>query len=181
MNWKKHLLKFEQSKNWKSAISLLQETISKNSHDVDAYLSINYLLMNLLVEERYNPNDHNYYAGLLKLYFIESYAKFFNNPKYLFYIGQIACISEWYYDIEIEEAHSMMKKALELEPDNILYKWANFNNLDMRESQNKEKMILFARQALSEPKVKEELNTIGALGKYLLNSLEYWSKENTHN
>lgn len=63
----------------------MQETINQNSSSIDPYLSMNYLLMNLLVEEQYNPNDHDYYAGLLKQYFIESYAKFSNNPEYLLY------------------------------------------------------------------------------------------------
>lgn len=175
MNWKEQLSKLEQSKDWKSAIALMQETINQNSSSIDAYLSMNYLLMNLLVEEQYDPNDHDYYAGLLKKYFIESYAKFSNNPEYLFYIGRIACISEWYFDIEIEEAQSMMKKASELKPDNMLYKWANYSDLDMRESSNKEKMILYAKQALSEPGVERELKSKGALGKYLWDSLEYWS------
>ena len=68
MNWKEQLSKLEQSKDWKSAIALMQETINQNSSSIDAYLSMNYLLMNLLVEEQYDPNDHNYYAGLLKKY-----------------------------------------------------------------------------------------------------------------
>lgn len=175
MNWKEKLSKLEQRKDWKSAISLMQETIKQNTSSIDAYLSMNYLLMNLLVEEQYDLNDHDYYEGLLKKYFVESYAKFSNNPEYLFYIGQIASISEWYFDIEIEEAQSMMKKASELEPDSILYKWANYSGLDTRDQAKKEKIILYAKQALFEPEVKEELKSKGALGKYLWDSLEYWS------
>ena len=177
MNWKEQLSKLEQSKNWKSAIAFMQETITQNSNSVDAYLSMNYLLMNLLVEEQYNSNDHNYYAGLLKKYFIESYAKFSDNPKFLFFIGKIACMSEWYFDIDIEEAHSMMKKSSVIEPDNILYKWANYSNLDMRESSNNERLILYAKHAFSEPKVREELKSIGALGAYLYEALASWSKK----
>lgn len=175
MSWKENLSGIEQSKDWKSSIALMQETISKNDSSVDAYLSMNYLLMN--VEEQYDPKDHDYYAGLLKKYFIESYAKFSDNPEYLFCIGRIACISEWYFDIEIEEAQSMMKRASELNPDNMLYKWANYSDLDMREASNREKMILYATQTLSEPSVERELKSKGALGKYLLDSLEYWSRE----
>jgi hypothetical protein len=158
----------------------MQDTIRKNDSNVDAYLSMNYLLMNLLVEEHYDPNEHDYYAGLLKKYFIESYAKFFNKPEYLFFIGKIASISEWYFDIELEEVQRMIKKAANLEPENILYQWSNYSDLDMRDSHNKEKIILYAKQALSEPKVKEELKSKGALGKYLWDSLEYWSKEMTN-
>lgn len=155
----------------------MQETINQNRSSVDTYLSMNYLLMNLLVEEQFDPNEHDYYVGLLKKYFIESYAKFSNNPEYLFYIGQIACISEWYFDIEIEEAQSMMKKASEIEPDNILYKWANCIGLGIRESRNREKMILYAKKALSESGVKRDLKSKGALGEYLWDSLEFWGKE----
>lgn len=181
MNWKKHLLKIEQSKDWKSAIVLMQRAISENDSGIDEYLSMNYLLMNLLVEEQYNPDEHDNYAGMLKNYFDESYAKFFNNPEYLFFIGKIACMSEWYFDIEIEEAQNMIKKATELEPNNILYKWANYSDLDMRDLCNREKMIRYARQALSEPNVIEELKHKGSLGQYLLEGLEYWSKENITN
>lgn len=176
MNWKEHLLKLEQRKDWKSAIALMENIIDSNGTNVDAYLSINYLLMNLLVEENYNPDEHDYYAELLKKYFTESYAKFSRSPEYLFYIGKIACMSEWYFDIEIEEAQSMIKKALYIEPDNILYHWANYGDLDMRDSINNEKMILFAKQALSNPTVKKELKSKGALGKYLWDALEYWGK-----
>jgi hypothetical protein len=180
MNWKEQLSKFERSKDWKSAIALMHNIVNKNGSNIDVYLSINYLLMNLLVEEHYELNDHDYYAGLLKKYFIESYAKFSDNPEYLFFIGKIACMSEWYYDIEIEEAYSMMKKAAELEPDNILYKWANYSDLDMRDLRNKEKMVQYAKQALSESTVKEELKSKGALGEYLLDALEYWEEGNCH-
>jgi hypothetical protein len=175
MNWKEQLVKLEQSKDWASAISLMQKTINQDSGSIDAYLSMNYLLMNLLVEEQYDPNDHDYYAGLLKKYFVESYAKFSDIPEYLFYIGRIACISEWYFDIEIEEAKSMMKRALELKPDNMLYRWADYSDLDMRKASNKEKMMLYAKKALSEPGVERELKSKGTLGKYLLDSLGYWS------
>lgn len=179
MNWKEQLSEIENSKDWKYAIALMQEVIRENSKDIDAYLMTNYLLMNLLVEEQYNLDEHDYYAGLLKKYFIESYTKFSNNPEYLFYIGQIASISEWYFDIEIEDVQNMMKQASKIEPDNILYKWVNFRELDMRDSCNKKKMILYAKQVLSNLKIKEELKSKGALGKYLLNSLEYWAKEET--
>ncbi|MCE7060110.1 hypothetical protein [Dyadobacter sp. CY343] len=177
INWKEQLSKFEETNNGKSAISLMQETININGSSIEAYLSFNYLLMNLLVEEEYDSNDHDYYAGLLKKYFIESYDKFSYDPKYLFYIAHIARMSEWYFNIEISDAQSMMEKASELEPDSILYKWAKCCDLDMRDSSNVEKMILYAKHALLDTNVKEELKSNGALGQYLLDLLRYWSKK----
>lgn len=35
MDWKEHLSKIEQSKDWKSAIALMQDTISENDSNVE--------------------------------------------------------------------------------------------------------------------------------------------------
>lgn len=175
MNWKEHLAKLELDKNWNAAILLMQDVIANDDFNVDAYLSINYLLMNLLVEENYTTEEHDNYEKLLKKYFFDSYNKFCTNPEYLFYIAKIACMSEWYFDLEIEDAKNMMKKAADLEPNYILFSWVNYSFLDMRNSVNRENMILYAKQALSDPKVKKDLQSKGALGKYLWNSLMYWN------
>lgn len=177
MNWKDKLRKYENNKKWKLAIELIQNVINEEPNNLDAYLSAIYLLMNILVEEDYDIKQHDYYAGLIKKYFIESYSKFSFNSEYLFYIGKIAYMAEWYFDIEIEDAQKMMKEASNLDPTNLLYKWAYYVDLDMRILNNKKNMILYAKQVLSEPTLKKELKSKGALGKYLLDMLEYWSKE----
>lgn len=177
MDWKEQLLKFEKSKDWRSAIDLLQTIISGNSSNIDAYLSMNYLLMNLLVEEDYNSDEFDYYARLLKKYFMESYAKFPQIPEYLFFIGKISCMSEWYFDIKIEDAQRMIKKAAFLDPENVLYRWGNYSDLDMRDSGNKEKIILYAKQALCDPAVTGALNAKGSLGKYLEDTLIFWAND----
>lgn len=177
MNWKEQLVNLEQSKNWKPAIELLQKTINDDTNNIDAYLSMNYLLMNLLVEEDYNSSEHDYYAGLLKKYFLESYSKFSISPEYLFYTGIIAHISEWYFDIDIEEAKAMLKEALHLEPENILYKWGYFTYLDMSSRDNKKQGITYAVEILTENyPVKEMLKSKGTLGKYILEIMEHWSR-----
>ena len=176
MNWKEELISLEQNKNWKPAIELLEKTINDYANNLDVYLSINYLLMNILVEEDYSQSEHDYYSLLLKKYFDESYIKFYNNPEFLFFIGKIGCMSEWYFEIEIDEAQNMIKRSLELEPENILYKWANYGNLNMSDLCNREKMIRYAKQALSEPKVEEVLKGKGSLGQYLMEGLYYWYK-----
>lgn len=52
------------------------DCVNKNPESLAAYLSVCYLLMNLLVEEDYENSKHDYYAKLLKHYFDESYFKF---------------------------------------------------------------------------------------------------------
>ena len=64
-------------------------------------------------------------AELLKTYFEKSYNLFSNNAEYLFFIGKILHIAEWYFGLEDDKlAVEMQKKAMEKEPENILYEWA---------------------------------------------------------
>ena len=55
MLWQEQLKKLEDAQQWDFAVDLMQEVIAKNPDDMDAYMSMNYLFMNLLVEEDYNP------------------------------------------------------------------------------------------------------------------------------
>lgn len=174
MNWKEQLKKHETNKDWKPAFEVLENAIEKNPSDVDAYLSMNYLLMNLLVEEEYDKNQHDYYAGLLKKYFLESYSKFSNNPEYLFFIGMIACMSEWYFGIEIQEAEKMMKEALNHEPNNPIYKWAYYGALDMRNADNRLKVIPYIEE-IRKKDVETLLKSKGALGEYIFEIIANWS------
>lgn len=107
MYWREQLKQFEYRKDWESAIKLIQVVIDDTPNDMDGYLSVNYLLMDILVNEAYDNSKHDYYADLLKRYFLESYCKFSNNSEYLFYIGFIASMSEWYFDIKMEDVESV--------------------------------------------------------------------------
>jgi len=180
MNWRQQLEKYERDKDWKCAIGLIQDIINDNPDNLDAYLRVNYLLMNLLVEEDYDSSEHGYYADLLKKYFLESYGKFSHNPEYLFYTGITAHLSEWYFDIDIEEAKTMLKEALRLEPGNTLYKWGYLTYLDMGNTVDKRHIIIYTKKILQEDSlVKETLKLKGTLGEYILGIMEYWSKDTT--
>jgi len=89
MCWREQLKQYEYNKNWNAAIKLMQVVIDDNPNDIDGYLFMNYLLMDILVNEMYDNSKHDYYADLLKKYFLESYSRFSNNSEYLFYIGFI--------------------------------------------------------------------------------------------
>ena len=86
MSWKNQLKQLESKKEWDAAIQYMQNIIVESPSCLDAYVSICYLLMNLLVEEDYDRIKHDYYTALTKKYFDESYAKFSNNPEYLLII-----------------------------------------------------------------------------------------------
>lgn len=169
MNWKEQLLKLENNKEWDRAIAYMQYVICEEHYNCDAYISMLYLLMNLLVEEDYDNTKHDYYAGLAKKYFDESYALFHENPKYLFYVGNTAFMSEWYFDITIEEAESIALKSYLLEPNNVLYQSTYYLLLNKKDPKNRQALIDYA-QKIVEPNspIKGMLSHEGSLGKYLL-------------
>lgn len=136
MNWQETLRELEHNKQWDAAIEFMQEVIDKNPNDMDAYIAINYLLMNLLVEENHDESKHDYYEMLTKRYFDESYEKFSENPEYLFYTGRTAIMSEWYFGIETEDYEEMLKKALKLNPDNLMYQWYIYGPLGRENPEN---------------------------------------------
>lgn len=178
MNWKDQLREFEHSKHWDDAIKFMQKIIIKNPDNIDAYLSMNFLLMNLLVEEDYERLQHDYYTNLLKKYFIESYSKFYSNPEYLFYTGITACMSEWYFNINIATATEMIQKSMHLEPINILYQWGYYCLLDLNKIENTKKAKIYAELILkNDSPIQAMLNSKGALGQYLSEIMINWSKD----
>lgn len=178
MNWKEHLRILEQLKEWDMAIEFMEDFIKKNPDNMEAYIFMNFLLMNLLVEEDHDETKHDYYEVLIKKYFDESYKKFSNNPEYLFFTGITAVMSEWYFGIDVKDYENMLEKAMILDPTNILYKDTYYINLDRTIPENRNKAIVYAEMILQKDSlIKEILKQKGALGEYLLGLMVNWSKK----
>ena len=176
MEWKIQLRKLEKAKQWDKAITFMQEVIRQNPDDVNVYLFMEYLLMNLLVEEDYNRSKRNFYWELAIEYFEEGCAKFSDNAEFLYYTGRMAYMSEWYFDIELEDADAMIEKAICLDPDNPVYQWDYYCFLDKSISENRKKIKKYAQMVLVEDSpVKEILHTKGSLGEYILDMMTNWS------
>ncbi|MDR1203746.1 MAG: hypothetical protein LBL58_19225 [Tannerellaceae bacterium] len=131
MSWKEQLSEIEshfgyhEKRDWRPAVELVKSLVEKYPYDVEVYIRTIYLIHNILVEEDYPNNEHDEMASLLKKYFDESYSLFSENTEYLFFIGEILHIAEWYFGLEDTIlAIEMQKKAMEKEPGNLLYEWA---------------------------------------------------------
>lgn len=174
MNWKKHLIKLEHSKDYKLAVELIQNVIKDNPNDIEAYIRAIYLLHNILVEEDYPESEHDFLASLLKSYFDISYRKFSDNTEYLFFVGKILYIEEWYFGlnddvkpIEQSLAFQMQKKAHEMVKGNALYEWAyRFSLGDKLAAYLAEQILLHDKATL------EWLKSKGFPGEYVLETLE---------
>jgi hypothetical protein len=174
MNWRAHLEKLEQDKDWKSAISLMQKVISDNPNQTEVYVRIIYLLHNILVEENYLESDHDCFAELLRYYFEASYQKLSDDAEYLFFVGKILYIAEWYFGIDddlkpVEErlAFRMQKKAFEKEKGNVLFECAyRFSLGDELAGYLADQILLYDKVTIEWLKLK------GFPGYYILGFLE---------
>lgn len=176
MSWKKQLRKLERNKQWDIAIQFMENVIQGNSNDMDAYIYMNYLLMNLLVEENYDKNKSGYYETLAKKYFDESYAKFSHNAEYLFFTGITAAMSEWYFGIDVADYERMLEKAMILDPKSLLYKRTYYINLNEHITDNKKKVTEYATMILNRnSSIRKILEAKGAIGEYLLELMTNWS------
>jgi len=135
---------------------------------LDAYIFINYLLMNLLVEENHDESKHDYYELLTKKYFDESYEKFSDNAEYLFFTATTAVFSEWFFDIDVEDYEKMFKDAIRLDPENPLYKSTEYRSLDIGIPKNKKIATSYAKKVLGKNSfIKKTLDSKGAVGEYI--------------
>ena len=169
MSWKEKLGTLERQKEWDAAIELMINTINHDPGDMDAYIYMNFLLMNLLVEEEYDDNKHNYYKTLAKKYFDESYAKFSNHAEYLFFTATTAVMSEWFFGIDVKDYEEMFQKAMLLEPNNLLYQRIYYMDLDKTIPSNKKGAMEYAKKVLAKDSpIQKALKIKGAVGAYLL-------------
>lgn len=125
MNWQEQLKRFETNSEWDNAIELMKKTVADNSNDSWGYIQAIYLFHNILLEENYPEEKQNDLADLLKECFNQSKEKFSENAEYLFFIGKILHIAEWYFGLDDNQlALEFQKKAMNKEPGNLLYEWA---------------------------------------------------------
>ncbi len=182
MNWKKKLSEIESSfenknkRDWRLAIELTESLMSEYPDNVEVNIRGIYLMHNILVEEEYPDIEHNYIAALLKKHFEQSNQKFSKNPEYLFFIGKILHIAEWYFGLDddlkpLKEklAFKMQKKAFEMEPTNLLYEWAFiFSKDEKKQAFNLSERILYKQSHWL-----TWLKTKGFPGIYMIESLKY--------
>jgi len=195
MHWKKKVRILEQQDDFDVAIFFLERVIKEHPEDVDAYIFILFRLMDTIVEhachfsnvsqspvsdikKEYYDSKEDYYESLAKKYFKEGYAQFSHNADFLFYVGITAVMSEWYFGIDRKDYEMMLDKAMLLEPDNLIYKYLYYRDLDQTIVNNKREIVEYANSVLSENSpIKKALINKGAVGEYWLGILTYWSKE----
>lgn len=119
--------------SWMPAIKFIRTYIpmDEDKNDVEFAIRTLYVLHNILVEEFFSDAEYKIVTKVLLKYFQDAYRTYSNNHEFLFFIGKILYISEWYFGLNDDSkpikdrlAFIMQKKAFEMQKDNELYEWA---------------------------------------------------------
>lgn len=132
-----------------------EKVLEQNKVDVNPWIHFLFDAWYIIMRPDYDHLPINKEDLQLKLtkYFKEAYNLFFNNARFLFYIGFPATISFWYFIDENDGdkgdkfAFGMLRRAFLLEPDNVIYEWGNtsadiyFNKDERNSLREKYKML----------------------------------------
>lgn len=121
----------EKKKDIKLALSSLELRLKDNSGDMESCIRLMFIIWDILLEGKSEEYmlDENKLEEKLNQILRENYGKFSSNPEYLFLLGYMYNLSDWYFDfsslgISQPIGNFFLKKAYELKKDNPFYLWA---------------------------------------------------------
>jgi tetratricopeptide (TPR) repeat protein len=171
MTWTDILAEYEKSKKWQEGLALLEGQIQKEPNNCEAYVRIIYLIHNLLVDEDYEKYgfDHYYLSSLLLKYYKESFPKCKEDVEYIFFLGNVMHIAEWYFDEKDNTfAIQLQKKAMDMEPDNLLFKFC----YELSISNDMEELKTLATEIYNQSKYLDWSSKKGYPGRYAIGKVK---------
>lgn len=172
-DWKLEIIALIEDKKWQKLIDILQSNVTSSGNSLDVILNLDYVLIHILVEEDYNDYEEKVFTDLLRNTFTESYSKYSENDDYLFFTGITCHISEWYFDIDISQAKTMIEKAYKNNPDSMLFEWGYYAYVQNEKS---EKVIQCSRDIIKDSYAMTFLKDKSILGEYIMDIIKYWTR-----
>ncbi|MES2863681.1 MAG: hypothetical protein V4666_06145 [Bacteroidota bacterium] len=167
---KKKIDLLEENLDWKGAVELFQ---SSKVNEIDGYLRLMFILVDYLCECQYSKEDYDNISNNLKEIYHQAKKQYSENSQFLFFSAIMIYIGEWYFGMDsLDEATDMLNRAMELSPDNIIYKWGYFSITDQRVEINTEMKHLLSRQILNDNLILDWLKNMGLLGEYVLGIIQ---------
>lgn len=170
MDFYSQIHSLETNRNWKDALVLLEERVRQHKEDVEASIRLLFLLWYLLLEEDYEAIglSAEVLEEKLRGYFQQTRQLHSSNSDYLFFVGDMMQLTEWYFETPqcqnvVKEAHAMIRQAVEMNPSNLLYQWG-YHLIVERDSKAKEFALLIQERLRSGE--FDELSNRGLLGSY---------------
>lgn len=178
MNWREQVAQVEHEGNFDIAVFLLEKVIQEDLDEMDAYIILLHRFMDSILEnpcywsntskdplrkikEEYCEGkiEHDYRERAQHC-FDESYARFSDNPEYLYYASRLLLHAYDFMGLNVKESLllSMYEKA----------KASGYNSLVEQGYPQKEYDVEWARRILNDPSIQGQLATKGAAAKYVI-------------
>lgn len=159
----------EKERNVLRAIEFIENEKNQN---LDNYLRILFLILDFLVEGQYNQEEHNLISIKFKNIFEDAKIKYSDCEDYLFYVGMMIFIAEWYFGLtNTDYAYNMLEEAHKSKPKNKLYNWGLYSITDQRPEVNTKKKNELSNQLLNDELSIKLIKNKGLLGKYILGTI----------
>jgi hypothetical protein len=178
MNWREQVAQLEHEGNFDITIFLLEEVIQEYPEEMDAYIILLHRFMDSILEnpcywsntskdplrkikEEYCEDKIKHdYRERAQHCFDESYARFSDNPEYLYYASRLLLHAYDFMCLNVKESLliSMYEKA----------KASGYNSLIEQGYPKKEHDVEWAKRILNNPSIQEQLATKGAAAKYVI-------------
>lgn len=172
MKWQQEIDIEFNSDNWRRNLDRMLAAIKENNEDVDAHIQAMYLMHDVLQEIGCDKEEEEVLIKELLRMFKQASIRFSNVASYQFFMGKRAHIAEWHFgQDDVELALEMEKRAVELEPDNLIYRWGLAVTMS-----EKEEAIRLAGMILADEKQMEWLRGQGEPGRYMVNFLNSTSR-----
>ena len=170
MNIQDEISSIEQNRDWKSA-AILADEINVNSPE--EYLRIIFVLLDFVVDGQYTREEHDYAADKIINLYNKGDKLFANTPEFLFFAGIMIYIGEWYFGMnDVENGATMLKKAMTIEPQNVLYRWGYYSRIDQRPQKNTDLKLSLCKELFNQKSTLKWLKNKGLLGEYVIGTLE---------
>lgn len=186
MDWRQQVAILENEGNFDIAVFLLEKVIQENPDEMDAYIMLLYRFMDSFLENACywaNSQDplrkikeeychdkvwHDYTQRAEKC-FDESYARFSDNPEYIYYVSKILLHACCFMFLDSKEnlLNAMYQQA----------KVGDYNSILVRKYPNDPDNIMWATHIVNDPSFQEQLATKGAAAEYVIGGEVSWAKK----
>lgn len=177
-------MNLRKTRPWEEVLSSLKKTADNSPDSPRPHIEAICFLVDLLLEGPSEGRidfvrDADEVASEIKSFFDFSRERFGRNAEYLFFVGYLISLTDWYFDEDtLETARQMEKSASELEPENDLYRWGYLMSIRDRSAEN------LAARILSQPERIKWLESKGCAGAQIRETLgakldsSIWNTEN---
>jgi hypothetical protein len=158
------IFELEEENKFEEVFQLYQTLYSEKESDYEIWKNFHFFLWNAIEDATTEFNERIEVNKLLQKLFDEGKNNFSELADFNFITGYTVSIFPYEYgdydDLEFE-ANQMLKKATEMEPENLIYKLVYFGSISNVDKEEYRKL-----EIESSPKVLETFSGKGTLNKY---------------